>query len=126
MKMGASGILGIIPIPPLDYRFYRLAYGGGASEHGRSHGRQGLDLLLGGARCAGDDGAGVAHAPSRRSRTFGDEGDHGFCNALSNETGSQMLSILLFGDYASFYLALLNGAAPTPAINSFKGRLAVR
>jgi len=39
---------------------------------------------------------------------------------------SQMMSALLLGDYASFYLALLNGADPTPvaAIDYLKQRLA--
>ena len=53
---------------------------------------------------------------------------HDLVEAEGQSPLAQMLSILLFGDYVSFYLALLNGVdpAPTPAINSFKGRLAVR
>ena len=35
-----------------------------------------LDLVLGGALAAGDDGAGMAHAAARRRRAAGDEADH--------------------------------------------------
>ena len=51
-----------------------------------------------------------------------------FAEVKGRGTGrmAQMMSLILFGDYASYYLALLNRADPTPVgpIDYLKGRLA--
>lgn len=52
--------------------------------------------------------------------------DHEIVEAKGNSLISQMLSSILFGDYVSYYLALLYQADPTPvtAIDYLKNRLA--
>jgi len=51
--------------------------------------------------------------------------DHQWVEAKGNSPLAQMMSLVLFGDYVSFYLALLNGVDPTPVapIDYLKKRL---
>lgn len=51
---------------------------------------------------------------------------HEWVEAKGNTPLAQMMSLVLFGDYVSFYLALLNGVDPTPVrpIDYLKKRLA--
>jgi len=51
---------------------------------------------------------------------------HEWVEAKGNSPLAQMMSLVLFGDYVSFYLALMNGVDPTPVapIDYLKKRLA--
>ncbi|MEA3254169.1 MAG: bifunctional phosphoglucose/phosphomannose isomerase, partial [Chloroflexota bacterium] len=42
---------------------------------------------------------------------------HSFVEATGKSALAQMMSLILFGDYVSFYLAILNGADPTPVVS---------
>jgi len=52
--------------------------------------------------------------------------NHAFVEAIGKSTLAQMMSLVLFGDYISFYLAMLNSVDPTPVerINFVKDYLA--
>src|SRR6266540_6683982 len=56
-------------------------------------GLEGLGLRLGGAAGAGDDRAGVAHAPARRRLEAGDVGDHRLGHPLGHEAGGLLLLV---------------------------------
>src|SRR5689334_10003613 len=67
---------GLCPLLTLENLDEGLAEARRRGRYADARGLHGGDLVLGSALAAGDDGAGMAHAASRRRRAAGDEADH--------------------------------------------------
>src|SRR5690606_18353534 len=74
---------------PPTWALQRGLHGGanvrGCGCHRDARSLERLDLVLGFALAAGDDGAGVAHATSRGRGAPGDEARHGLLDVLADE-----------------------------------------
>ena len=86
-----QGAFGHDPLPFREQRDHRRAHLGRARGDAHAGGFEGGDLVGGRAAAAGDDGAGVSHAPARRRRLAGDEGDHRLGHVLADELGRLLL-----------------------------------